>query len=38
MQFRSIGTTGELGVLLVVDFAGELKLQGGGLNRGIIFV
>jgi hypothetical protein len=26
MQFRSIGTFGELGVLLVVNFVGKLKL------------
>jgi hypothetical protein len=29
MQFRSIGATGELGVLLVVNFVGKLKLKTG---------
>jgi hypothetical protein len=32
VPFRSIGTTGELGVLLVVSFIGKLKPSGEGLG------
>jgi hypothetical protein len=35
MPFRSIGTIGELGVLLVVNFVGKLKLLASG-GEGVI--